>query len=80
MNWTLIILAIFTADVLINALGMNLYVKQWLGIGGHNKHFDCMPCLALKLIVLYAVVLWQPLFMEIGITYLISKLYDKYSN
>lgn len=80
MNLTLIVLAIFIADISINQLGLNLYVKQWLYIDGHNKHFDCMPCLSFKIIVLFAVILWQPLFLEIGITYLISKLYDKYAN
>lgn len=80
MNLTLIVLTIFTADVAINTLGLNLYVKQWIGVNGHNKHFDCTPCLSFKLIVLFALVTWQPLFLEIAFTYLISKLYDKYTN
>jgi hypothetical protein len=57
-----------------------LYLKKWLGIDGHNKHFDCMPCLSFKLIVLFALISWQPLILEIAITYLISKLYEKYAN
>jgi hypothetical protein len=80
MNWILIVLAIFIADISINQLGLNLYLKKWLGIDGHNKHFDCMPCLSFKLIVLFALISWRPLILEIAITYLISKLYEKYAN